>query len=159
MNLRSTNSTTKGRLSAREKAIRKRLRDDFPHYARKCLRIRAKAEGETDGEGALIALEFNRAQRYLDAQAEEMAAEVGMVRIIGVKGRQQGFSTYVEARAFHKTTHRRGYRTFIQTHDNDATTNLFGMAKRFHEHCPAIVRPQLGYSNANTLSFSALDSD
>ena len=32
-------------MTDREKAIRRRLRDDFEHYAAKCLRIRTKAGG------------------------------------------------------------------------------------------------------------------
>ena len=36
--------------------------------------------------------------------------------------------------------------------------NLFGMTKRFHEHCPAVLKPQTKASNAKELSFGKLDS-
>jgi len=69
-----------------------------------------------------------------------------------------GISTYIGARFYHKTTHRRGCRTFILTHLDDATDNLFGMVKRFHDHCPTEVRPETGTASAKELSFPGLDS-
>lgn len=47
---------------------------------------------------------------------------------------------------------------FILTHEQDATDNLFGMVDRYHEHCPALIKPQTGAANAKELSFSALES-
>jgi hypothetical protein len=41
---------------------------------------------------------------------------------------------------------------------DDATNNLFGMAKRFYEHCPEVVRPSTAASNAKELLFDQLDS-
>src|SRR6202000_1399634 len=35
---------------------------------------------------------------------------------------------------------------------------LFGMAKRFYEHCPEVVRPSLEASNAKELIFDKLES-
>jgi hypothetical protein len=75
-----------------------------------------------------------------------------------LKGRQQGASTYIGGRYYWRTTHRHGVRTFILTHEQTATDTLFEMVDRYHEHCPAIVRPQTGAANAKELSFSALDS-
>lgn len=138
-------------LSADELAIRQRLKDDFPHYAARCLRIRTKA-------GAVEEFVLNRAQMHLHETAERQLKETGKVRIIGLKGRQQGFSTYVEGRIYWRTTHRRGCQSFILTHEEEATKNLFRMASRYHEHCPALVRPQTGAANANELLFNVLDS-
>lgn len=127
------------------------LAEDFETYAEVALVIRPK-------EGDEVALRFNRAQRLLHDTAERQLATRGFVRIIGLKGRQQGFSTYVEARGYHKTTHRRGYRTFILTHEDEATQNLFGMVKHYHLNCPDDLRPETGAANANELYFSRLNS-
>lgn len=137
--------------SSEELAIRQRLKDDFPHYAAKCLKIRTKS-------GAIEPLKLNRAQLYLHALAEKQRAETGKVRIIGLKGRQQGFSTYVEGRIYWRVTHQKGVRAFILTHEEEATKNLFEMANRYHEHCPELVRPHTGAANANELNFDLLDS-
>jgi hypothetical protein len=131
--------------------MRLRLRDDFEHYASRCLKIRTKA-------GAIQPFRLNEAQAYLHGKLEEQRASTGKVRAMVLKGRQQGCSTYAEGRFFHAVSHRRGVKAFILTHLDDATNNLFGMAKRFYEHCPAVVRPSLRASNAKELLFDKLDS-
>jgi hypothetical protein len=138
-------------LSSEELAIRQKLKDDFPHYASRCLKIRSKS-------GAIEQLVLNKAQLHLHTIAEKQRAETGKVRIIGLKGRQQGFSTYVEGRIYWRVTHQKGVRAFILTHEEEATKNLFEMANRYHEHCPELVRPHTGQANANELNFDRLDS-
>lgn len=138
-------------LTSRERAIRKRLRDDLEYYAEKCLRIRTKS-------GEIVPLKFNRAQKYIHGQLEAQRAKTGRVRALILKGRQQGCSTYVGARFYHRTSHRRGFRTFILTHEDAATQNLFEMVNRYHDHCPALVRPSTGTANAKELLFDRLDS-
>jgi hypothetical protein len=138
-------------LSEREKAIRIRLRDDFPHYAGKCLKIRTKG-------GSVEPFELNAAQIYLHSRLEEQRARTGKVRALVLKGRQQGISTYVGGRFYHRVTHKRGRRVFILTHEQDATNNLFGMVERYHDHCPELVKPTTGAANAKELAFPKLDS-
>src|SRR5262245_44936803 len=94
----------------------------------------------------------------LHTQLEQMKRETGRVRALVLKGRQIGISTYIAARFYHATTHRRGCRTFILTHLDDATDNLFGMVRRFHDGCPAPVKPQTGTASAKELYFAGLDS-
>jgi hypothetical protein len=137
--------------SLSELEIRQRLKDDFPHYASRCLKIRTK-------NGAIEPLVLNKAQLYLHSIAEQQRKETGKVRIIGLKGRQQGFSTYVEGRIYWRVTHQKGVMAFILTHEDEATKNLFSMANRFHDHCPELVRPHTGAANANELNFDLLDS-
>lgn len=127
----------------------RRLRDDFPLYAQHCLKIRTKA-------GTITPLNLNPAQRLLHAAAEKQKAETGKVRIITVKGRQQGSSTYIGARGYHQTTFRKGWRAFILTHEDDATKNLFEMVQRYHENNP--LAPSTKASNVKELDFSARDS-
>lgn len=132
-------------------AIRQRLKDDFPHYAVKCLKIRTKA-------GKIIHLELNAAQLYIHNRVEEQRARTGKVRAIVLKGRQQGCSTYIEGRFYWRVSHSTGVRAFILTHEEEATNNLFELANRYHELCPAIVRPSTSAANAKELHFNNLDS-
>jgi hypothetical protein len=138
-------------LTEREKKIRLRLRNDFAHYAPKCLRIRTKI-------GAIEPLQLNQAQRYLHNKLEEQRARTGKVRALVLKGRQQGISTYIGGRFYWRVTHSKGIRVFILTHEQDATDNLFGMVDRYHSHCPALVRPKTGAANAKELNFPLLES-
>lgn len=131
---------------------RQRLKNDFEFYARNCLFIRTK-------HGALDPFLLNSAQQYIHERIEDQRARTGKVRAIVLKGRQQGCSTYVEGRFYWRTTHRKGFRTFILTHEADATENLFAMVDRYHQNCPDFVKPVVGASNAKELSFAQLDSD
>jgi len=134
-----------------ELEIRQQLKDDFPHYANKCLVIRAKS-------GKKIRFTLNRAQEHIHREIEDQLQHAGWVRVLVLKGRQQGCSTYVEGRSYWKVTHRKGVRAFILTHEQDATNNLFEMAQRYHEHCPEKVKPTASASNAKELYFNGLDS-
>lgn len=138
-------------MNDREREIRQRLKDDFQHYAAKCLKIRTKA-------GTIVPFALNRVQLYIHQLLAEQIERIGRVRAILLKGRQQGCSTYVEGRYYWITTHRFGWRTFILTHEDPATQNLFEMANRYHENCPRLVRPSTGISNAKELLFDKLDS-
>lgn len=138
-------------MSAREKAVRQKLKNDFKHYAKKCLRIRTKS-------GAVEPLLMNKAQEYLHDRLEKQLKETGKVRALVLKGRQQGISTYIGGRFYHKATHSFGQRVFILTHEQDATDNLFEMVNRYHEHCPNMLKPHTGAANAKELDFDLLDS-
>lgn len=140
-------------LPVREAEIRLALRDDFPHYAFKCLRIRPK-----DPRLGNQPLTLNKAQHFLHERLERQLAEHGRIRALVLKGRQQGISTYIGGRFYHRVTHNKGLRCFILTHEQDATDNLFGMVDRFHENCPDLVRPSTGAANAKELKFDKLDS-
>ena len=122
----------KERARARLEYLRKRKRvwkADRPSFAADALKIRPK-------DGALRRFIFNSVQRNLDAALDAQRAELGMVRAIVLKARQMGVSTYVNCRFYHRMRHDPGYRTLIMTHREDATDNLAGMIKRFHEHDP-----------------------
>lgn len=138
-------------LTSRERTIRRRLRDDFQHYAAKCMRIRAKS-------GKIEPLSLNQAQIYLHGRLEAQRERTGKVRALVLKGRQQGISTYIGGRYYWRASHTKGVRVFILTHEQDATNNLFGMVERYHSHCPELVKPVTGAANAKELSFEALES-
>lgn len=136
--------------------IRRRLASDFSYYAPRALAILPKPDDR--GMRTLRKFAFNRAQDYIHERMEEQRERVGYVRAIILKGRQQGASTYVGGRFYHKTTTKRGQRTFILTHQEQATANLFAMTQRYHDNCPAAIRPLTGKNNAKELTFPALDS-
>lgn len=139
--------------SERELALRSRFKAEFPPYAAACLEIRPK-----DPRAGNQPLLLNAAQRYVHSRLEEQARSVGKIRALILKGRQQGISTYIGGRFYWRTTHAKGIRCFILTHEQEATNNLFAMVERYHNHCPAMFKPQTGASNAKELSFDKLES-
>ncbi len=130
---------------------RLQLKDDFTFYARNCLKIRTKNEG-------LKPLVLNDAQQYIHKRVEQQIKDTGKVRAIILKGRQQGASTYVEGRYIWRTTHNKGVRAFILTHDGESTNALFEMTERYYENLPVFVKPTTGAANAKELQFDKLDS-
>lgn len=140
----------------REMMIRRRLAADFAYYAPRALAILPKPDEA--GRRVLSKFAMNKAQAYIHARLEEQRAAVGYVRAIILKGRQQGASTLIGGRFYHKTTNNPGQRTFILTHQEQATANLFAMTARYHENCPPAIRPATGKNNAKELTFPALDS-
>lgn len=140
-------------VSERELALRRRFKDDFEVYARACLEIRPK-----DPRAGNQLLLLNTAQRYVHAKLEGQKEQTGKVRALVLKGRQQGMSTYIGGRFYWRVTHGRGIRCFILTHEQEATNNLFAMVERYHDHCPALLKPETGASNAKELYFDKLES-
>ena len=133
-----------------KKALLRRLKGDFPLYASKCLKV-------LDKRGSIVPLQLNTAQLYVHQQVEAQLAKTGKVRALVLKGRQQGVSTYVQARFIHKLSFRRGLTAFILTHLADSTDTLFQMTKRFHEYLPDAVKPMAGTSNEKELYFNRLE--
>jgi hypothetical protein len=134
-----------------EQKIRQKLKDDFIHYAAKCLKIRTKS-------GTIAPMVLNRVQLYIHTLIQEQKQKTGKVRAIILKGRQEGCSTYVGGRFYHLASWNKGMQAFILTHALDATQNLYRMAQRFYENTPPVVRPQVTTSNSKELIFGVLDS-
>ena len=134
-------------LLAKEGERATRLRTDLPYFAEHCLKLRPKT-------GSLAPFVFNPAQLKVHRKIEEQKARTGKVRVIILKARQLGISTYLSARFFHRCLFEPGLRTFILGHERRASTNLFEMVKRMYEHLPEDVRPATGTFNAETLLFN-----
>jgi hypothetical protein len=133
-----------------EDQLRAAWKDDFQKYAASCLQIRPK-----DGQPRPFRL--NRSQKAIHAKCEDMRRRTGRVRLVVVKSRQVGISTYFTARNYWLVTFRKGFRAFVLTHLDETTDALFGMVKRYHDHVPDFVKPRTGAANAKEMEFSGLD--
>ncbi len=120
----------------------------LPAYARDCLKILNK-------EGKLAPLEFNDAQWMLHERIEAQRANIGMVRLVGLKGRRQGFSTYVAARFYWKAALNFGRKVYILSHEKKSAQALFGMVDRYQRYNP--FAPKVGTDNAQMLTFPELE--
>jgi hypothetical protein len=70
-------------MTPEDQAIKQLLKDNFTHYASKCLRIRTKS-------GSVEPFLLNKAQLHIHAELERQKGETGKVRALILKGRQQG---------------------------------------------------------------------
>lgn len=119
---------------------------NFPFYCESALRIATKS-------GAIAPFVLNDEQLYLHERAEAQLAKQGYVRLLILKARQWGGSTYCEARGYSKTSRQENQTGLVMAHRDDSSTNLFRMIQRFHEH-DFVYAPQIKASNAKELVFS-----
>ena len=121
-------------MDKRLQKVRKRLFDEFPFYAKSALKIRTK-------EGAIAPLKLNPAQQILDEAVQKQLKTEGKVRVIILKARQQGLSTYVGGYLYHQVSQREACKALIVTHHSDSTRALFDMTRRYHQNVPEILQP------------------
>jgi len=111
-----------------------------------------------DKSGLEKKFEMNRAQLYIHERLEAQLEATGKIRALILKGRQQGVSTYVQARFFHKIITKRGKKAFILTHLSDATQAIFEMTKRYSENVDPLFFPHPDKKNDNKLMYDSLGS-
>lgn len=109
--------------------VRKRLYDDFAFYSKSALKIRTKA-------GEIAPLKLNAAQQILhDAVTKQIEAE-GKVRVIILKARQQGLSTYVGGYLYHSVSQQKAKKAMVLSHLSDSTRALFDMTRGIMKTVP-----------------------
>ena len=117
---------------------------DFKRFAKEAVRIRTKA-------GDLEPLILNEAQNILHEAAERQMREERWVRLAGLKGRRQGFSTMVAARGYWRATLWDRQNIYILSHEMTASSKLFDMVDLMQQKHP--FPPQVGADNAKELEF------
>ena len=124
-----------------------KLATHLPTFASTCLKIVDKA-------GKLVPLTLNRGQLYLHDRIEQHNAKRNdTTRIVVVKGRQGGYSTYVNARNYHKTLFSRGRSTYILAHLASASQQMFRMINTFHENLPPVLNEMFPVKTSNRNQF------
>src|SRR5690242_17898617 len=109
-------------LSPAARAVRERLFKDFAYYAEKALKVRTKPDEK--GISKIASLVLNRGQRRLLERIDAQMERRGFVRLIIVKGRQMGSSTFVEGWLYHWVSQRRAQRALVVAHDIPSTSNI-----------------------------------
>jgi len=141
---------TKKRNSTRYKEKLADILFDFEKFCANFLKIKTKA-------GRLVPFELNPLQVRLHNEIEEQRRQTGRVRVIILKGRQIGISTYTQARFLWRMFTGGSLRAFILTHHSEATKNIFRMTKRYLENIDQFT-VNLGTSNINELTLPNLGS-
>lgn len=138
-------------MSDPKQQIRLRLRDDFEFYAKTCLKIRTK-------EGELRPLLLNKVQRELLKVIEDQYQRTGKVRVVVLKGRQQGLSTVSAAYLYFRLSQSFNKKGLIAAHKHDSTKSIFDMISKMHEQCPAALRPSEKVSRRTEKVFDRLNT-
>jgi hypothetical protein len=125
--------------------------EDLIFYAQTVFKLRPKV-------GPLQPLIFNAAQNHLHEVCERQKRETGRVRVVVLKARQLGVSTYVAARFLHDVLHNPARRCFICAHEKRAAANLYGIVRRYYDNLPSEIRPETSASSQEELIFAEKDS-
>jgi hypothetical protein len=125
------------------------LLQNLPAYCEKFLEIEGK-------EGTVGPFILNAAQMYLHNELEAQLKKQGYVRAILIKGRQQGCTTYIAARYYHKAIYNRGIKVFILSHEAKTTATIFEKVKKYQYNIEKKFRnfaPKTVSLNNNQLVF------
>ena len=106
-----------------------------------------------DKKQRLVKLKFKPAQENLYRIIKEEHQAGRPVRLIVLKGRQEGISTATEAVMFQDSATRPMVNTLIVAHQDKATSALFRMNKLFYDCLPKALQPMRKNSNAKELVF------
>lgn len=139
-------------LTTQRTQLHNRFNADFRFYAKYHLKIRSKS-------GEIVPLIFNEAQQRLDAAITKQLMETQKVRLLILKARQQGFSTYTGGRFYWRTTRNAGKATFILSHEADTTEKLFQIVDRYHKNCPEPAKMETDVANRRRMVFSGINSE
>jgi len=104
-------------------------------------------------ENEQVPLKFNVYQRKLNQVIEEKRNQRKPIRIIILKARQIGISTFCTAAIYHPAATGFYIKSEVVADDEENTTNLFDMCKRYHQFSDEHVRPMKRYSNKKALVF------
>jgi hypothetical protein len=123
---------------------------NFKKYASKELFIKTK-------KGEILNFNFNSEQEKVLNIIATLRDQNKPIRLLLLKSRQVGMSTFAEGVIFHDTSTRPRRNSLIISHDPDGTKNLFEMCKFFYEKLRPEIRPMKRYSNKKELVFDNPD--
>lgn len=126
----------------------KRYTNSFAEFATEQIRILPK-----DSSKGFISFELNSAQKIIDEGIEKQLKETGKVRVIILKARQMGISTYTTARVFWRAYFHAHHKSVVMAHDSGTSDALFTMSRNVIDNMLDEWKPKLKASNAKEIQF------
>jgi hypothetical protein len=129
----------------------RKLQADPQLYFETCLKI------QNFGTGELIPFKLNEVQSIMHSMMQRQLAEHNHVRMIVLKARRFGISTYVQGRYFRHAAMNRNKVVQITTHSKAATDVMFAMTRTMEQNLPKEIKPELKYSGRRDLHWGSED--
>ena len=104
-----------------------------------------------DKSGNKVKLKLNYAQQKVEQAIKKQEAQNKPVRIMILKARQQGISTYIDALGFKRTITDKNRHFAIVTQETSATNNLLERLKYAKDNLPSALKPIEKKSNAKEI--------
>jgi len=118
----------------------------FENYSKNYLKILTK-------QSTLVNLRLNSFQAQLNKKILDLRQQKKPVRIIVLKARQLGISTFGTGYIYHQAATNHYQKGVVIANDHENTNNLFNMCKRYWEFSPEFLRPMKRRDNAKALVF------
>ena len=109
------------------------------------------------GTKKLIPFRLNKVQKILHDIAESQLKDEGHIRLIVLKARRFGISTYIQARLFKHAATQFNKTVHIATHDRATSDTMFQMARVMEQNYPEIIKPDVMYSGKRELMWASLE--
>jgi hypothetical protein len=131
-------------------AIKTLRKDPIKFFSKQC-KLVSKV-----GEESFFKL--NETQQIIHDKAAEQLKRDGKVRIVILKGRQQGCTTYIRMRFLHKVMYNKGLKARIMVHLHDAGKDLFSLVRQCYDGVHEQLRPLDTKNNESILEFEHIKS-
>jgi len=125
---------------------------DFNIYSEKFIKIINKGTEK-------VPFVMNNIQRQIDDKINEIESQGKPVRLIILKPRQPGVSTYVQAKFLHKTATAFNKTALVVAHTDKSTNAIFNKTKFMYDGLPEFIKPLRKASNAQELIFDKPSTD
>jgi len=128
-------------------------RRNFPLFCAEQLKIISKDKG-------IVPFVFNRGQKKLWRLIfqRRKIAKSWPLKIIVLKARQIGLSTFCQGLAYHRTTLYDNITALTMAHDIESTENIFRMARIFHKYTDPVVQIKTQYESKKGFEFQESNS-
>ena len=124
---------------------------DFPYYASVMLKIK-------DKNSSLVPFDLWPPQVRLQQTLENLKRQGKLQRVIALKARQEGISTFCEGRIFWTAHLQENTKNIIISHEKDSGNAIFDMCRLFYDCLPKQLRPMTRYSSKKELVFANPDA-
>ena len=121
---------------------------EYETYACQVLKVQKRVGG------GVVPFVLNGPQRLLLWIINHIMEQGRLVRIIILKGRRMGISTFISGLFYQKVSNSKSCYAFQVTHEPQASDFLFKMVKRFYWLSPKEGRPSILRNNARLLEFN-----
>jgi hypothetical protein len=109
--------------------LRDRLLSDQRYYAENCLHI-------VNTEEQQVLLRAKPAQARYAAIIARQRAEGKPVRVIVLKARKEGISTWTQGELIHRVTTRQNHKALVVAHDGDTAKEIFEIGQTMYQQLP-----------------------
>lgn len=128
--------------------------NDFEYYAESGLYV----EDDTKLEDKIVPFVLNSAQKKLLVAIETQKEQGKPIRLVHLKPRQYGASTFFEGYIYREVTSKKNRHATTISYVLESAEHLRGIALRFHDRFPFKDKPELQGRTAKTWRFPKLDS-